>query len=103
MLGGDNGSTPRELRFVYWWGGHLKKARETLDHVLIDWSPEKLIIAHGKCESSDAVAVIDRCLQWIPKKEEKPTEELSLLSLLKSKVCTKCTRTDLSLLAQTSR
>jgi Domain of unknown function (DUF4336) len=70
-IGGENGSTPRELRFIYWWGGHLKKARETLDHVLLDWAPDRLIIAHGACATSDAVSVIERGLRWIPPKQKK--------------------------------
>jgi Domain of unknown function (DUF4336) len=73
-MGGDNGGTPGEWRFLMWATGKLKEARSTLDHVLNDWSPDKFIIAHGKCAHQDAVPTLDRCLSWIPQPKEESSE-----------------------------
>jgi hypothetical protein len=70
-MGGDTGGTPGEWRFLMWITGKLPQARETLDHILNDWAPEKFVIAHGKCAHSDAVPVIDKCLSWIPAKNDE--------------------------------
>ena len=68
-MGGDTGGTPGEWRFLMWINGKYPQARETLDHILEDWAPEKFIIAHGKCCSSDAIPTIEKCLSWIPAKK----------------------------------
>ena len=60
-LVGDSGSTPREWRLSF-----IKRrpAREALEKVL-DWGPERLLIAHGKCAQADATAIIRSALAWI--------------------------------------
>jgi hypothetical protein len=68
-MGGEKGSTPGEWRFLLWVTGRLPKARETVDHILNDWAPDKMVIPHGKCAETDAVEVIDQCFSWIPRKK----------------------------------
>lgn len=70
-MGGDTGGTPGEWRFLMWITGKMAQARETLDHILNDWAPEKFIIANGKCAHSDAVPILDQCLSWIPAKKNE--------------------------------
>ncbi|CAB9504031.1 expressed unknown protein [Seminavis robusta] len=70
-VGGENGSTPREWRLLFRLGRKRDKARQTLDHILLDWKPEKLVIAHGQCEQSNAAAVVESCLHWIPPKHNE--------------------------------
>lgn len=66
-LVGERGSTPKEWRFLFWWTGKLDAARLSLEKVLYEWQPERLIIAHGHCASSNATQIIDHCLTWIPR------------------------------------
>lgn len=60
-LVGENGSTPRE-----WRASFLKRgpARAALQKV-IDWNPDRLLIAHGKCAQSGATGIIRKALSWI--------------------------------------
>ena len=70
-MGGDSGSMPFEWRIMLRITGKLPQARKTIDHVLNDWAPDKMIIPHGKCAESNAVEVIDQCLSWIPRKRDE--------------------------------
>ena len=72
-LVGEKGSTPREWRFLFWWNGHLDLPRKSLDKVLWDWQPDRLVIAHGECATDNAVETIRQCLEWIPK-DPRPRE-----------------------------
>jgi hypothetical protein len=60
-LVGENGSTPREWRASFLRRGKARAAREKL----LDWKPDRLLIAHGDCAQSGATAIIDRALRWI--------------------------------------
>jgi hypothetical protein len=60
-LVGENGSTPREWRASFLRRGKARAAREKL----LDWNPDRLLIAHGDCAKTGATAIIDRALSWI--------------------------------------
>jgi hypothetical protein len=60
-LVGENGSTPREWRASFLRRGPARAARDTL----LGWRPERLIIAHGACATSNATAIIENALRWI--------------------------------------
>jgi hypothetical protein len=64
---GPMGSTPYEWRLVFCMYGLLPKARASLDKVLTEWKPERLIVAHGENAEEGATLVIEHCLPWIPK------------------------------------
>ena len=60
-LVGDRGGTPCD-----WRASFLRHApaRAALKKVL-DWNPERLLIAHGKCAQSGAAKIIATALTWI--------------------------------------
>jgi len=60
-LVGDRGSTPRE-----WRASFLRRrfARAARDKVL-EWDPERLLIAHGECAQSGATGIVADALRWI--------------------------------------
>jgi hypothetical protein len=60
-LVGADGSTPREWRLTFLNRG---LAREGLDRVL-QWEPERLVIAHGTCAERDAITVLRKSLAWL--------------------------------------
>jgi len=60
-LVGEHGSTPREWRASFLRRG---PARAALQKVL-DWNPERLVIAHGACAQSGATEIIRKALSWI--------------------------------------
>ena len=60
-LVGDHGSTPREWRASFL---HRKLTRTARQKVL-DWNPDKLLIAHGECAKSGAKTIIEEALNWI--------------------------------------
>jgi len=60
-LVGDHGSTPREWRLSFL---NRRPAREAREKVLA-WNAERLLIAHGDCEMSNAAVVISSALAWI--------------------------------------
>ena len=60
-LVGENGSTPREWRASFLRRGKARAAREKL----LDWNPDRLLIAHGDCAQTGATAIIDRALRWM--------------------------------------
>ena len=68
-----NSSTPRELRFLFWWNGGMHLAREALDKVLHEWSPAKLIVAHGECAEEGAATIIEKGFYWVPE-DARPRE-----------------------------
>ena len=63
---GPTGSTPKEWIFAFWAYGKMADARQTLDKVLKEWQPDKLIIAHGENATENATVIIENCLPWIP-------------------------------------
>ncbi len=60
-LVGENGSTPREWRATFLKRGPARAARQKV----IDWNPERLLIAHGACAQSGAREIIQSSLSWI--------------------------------------
>lgn len=60
-LVGEHGSTPREWRASFLRRGPARAARQKL----IDWNPERLLIAHGACAHSGATDIIRKALDWI--------------------------------------
>ncbi|MDX1817800.1 MAG: DUF4336 domain-containing protein [Marinobacter sp.] len=60
-LVGEHGSTPREWRASFLKRGPARAARQKV----LDWQPERLLIAHGACAESGATAVIRDALDWI--------------------------------------
>jgi hypothetical protein len=60
-LVGERGSTPPDWRASLLRHG---PARAALQKVL-EWNPERLLIAHGLCAQSDATEIIRAALNWI--------------------------------------
>ncbi len=60
-LAGERGRTPREWRASFLRRGPARIARQKL----LDWKPTQLLIAHGKCERSDAAKTISHALSWL--------------------------------------
>lgn len=60
-LVGEKGSTPREWRASFLRRGPARAARKTL----LDWKPERLLIAHGLCSRTRASDIIEQALDWI--------------------------------------
>lgn len=60
-LVGKGGSTPREWRMSFLNRGQARIAREKV----IQWNPQRLLIAHGECDQANAVETIRNSLAWI--------------------------------------
>ena len=60
-LVGKEGSTPREWRASFLWRSAAREARLKV----LDWEPERLLIAHGECAQSNAAAIIGKSLSWM--------------------------------------
>jgi hypothetical protein len=60
-LVGRDGSTPREWRATFLDRRRARQARERL----LDWRPERLVIAHGACAVEDATPILARALAWM--------------------------------------
>jgi len=60
-LVGSQGSTPRDWRLTFLSRGPGRAARRTV----LDWKPQRLVIAHGECAASGADAIIGAALRWI--------------------------------------
>ena len=60
-LVGKHGSTPREWRASFLRRGPARAAREKV----IDWKPERLLIAHGECAQNNGAEIIREALSWI--------------------------------------
>lgn len=60
-LVGEDGSTPREWRASFLRRGPARAARQKV----LDWKPDQLLIAHGQCARTGAVAIIEKALSWI--------------------------------------
>lgn len=57
-----HGGMPREMRLVFRKGrAELRRAVETM----IDWAPERIIIAHGRWFERDGTAVLRRAFAWL--------------------------------------
>jgi hypothetical protein len=60
-LVGERGSTPREWRASFL----RRKAARTAREQVLQWQPEKLLIAHGQCAGSGASAIVENALRWM--------------------------------------
>jgi hypothetical protein len=60
-LVGHCGSTPREWRLSFRSRGIARAARRRV----LEWKPQRLLIAHGECAASGATEIIERALSWI--------------------------------------
>jgi len=60
-LVGEHGSTPREWRASFLRRSPARTARRKV----LDWKPERLLIAHGQCAQSDASEIVTAALSWI--------------------------------------
>ncbi|MGH8138489.1 MAG: DUF4336 domain-containing protein [Steroidobacteraceae bacterium] len=60
-LVGPNGSTPRDWRLSFISHKAARAARQTV----LDWRPERLLIAHGECATNGATDIIAAALSWI--------------------------------------
>jgi hypothetical protein len=58
---GPNGSAPREWRLSFWNRAAARRARQTV----LDWNPQRVIIAHGEWVRDDGRAVLERALAWM--------------------------------------
>ena len=60
-LVGDHGSTPREWRASFLRRTKARAARDKL----LQWAPERMLIAHGECAQSGAKQIIEEALSWM--------------------------------------
>jgi hypothetical protein len=60
-LVGANGSTPRDWRLSFWDRAAARKARSKI----LDWNPERVIIAHGEWIRENGREVLERALAWM--------------------------------------
>ncbi|MBL1140519.1 MAG: DUF4336 domain-containing protein [Proteobacteria bacterium] len=60
-LVGEHGSTPREWRASFLKRGSARAARDKL----LEWKPERMLIAHGECAQTEASSIIENALSWI--------------------------------------
>ncbi len=60
-LVGQHGSTPREWRLSFLSRERARAARRKV----LDWKPERLLIAHGECAARGATEIIAAALKWI--------------------------------------
>ena len=56
-----HGSTPRDIRTTF--QGHRKELQAAVQ-TMIEWHPERIILAHGRCYESDGTAELKRALHW---------------------------------------
>lgn len=57
-----NGKAPLDFRLTF--TGNKQAARKSLARIRA-WQPEKIIIAHGKCFTENAMVEIDRAFNWL--------------------------------------
>jgi hypothetical protein len=60
-LVGEHGSTPREWRASFL----NRKLTRTARQKVLDWNPNRLLIAHGECAQTGAQTIIKEALNWI--------------------------------------
>ncbi|MEW6495743.1 MAG: DUF4336 domain-containing protein [Cyanobacteriota bacterium] len=57
-----DGKTPLDLRMTFW--GQKEQARTCLKRIL-EWEPNKIILAHGRCYESNGTAELRRAFRWL--------------------------------------
>jgi hypothetical protein len=60
-LVGPRGSTPPDWRLSFLRHGPARAARRTV----LEWRPERLVIAHGECATSGATGIVAAALRWM--------------------------------------
>ena len=60
-LVGPHGSTPRDWRLSFWNRSAARKARQKI----LDWNPERVIIAHGEWIRDNGRQVVEEALRWM--------------------------------------
>ncbi len=60
-LVGPNGGTPREWRLSFWKRAATRHAKRKM----LDWNPQRVIIAHGEWVRDHGCEVLARALAWI--------------------------------------
>jgi hypothetical protein len=55
-----DGQMPRDMRLTY-PRAELRQAVE----LMIDWNPERIILAHGRCYPSNGAAELRRAFRWL--------------------------------------
>jgi hypothetical protein len=58
-----DGGTPRDLRLTFTW--RHKPALRTAVETMIDWNPERIIIAHGRWFETDGSVHLRRAFRWL--------------------------------------
>lgn len=58
---GERGSTPRDWRASFLRRGPARIARRKV----LEWNPERLLIAHGQCAQTGATEIVRAALDWI--------------------------------------
>jgi hypothetical protein len=59
-----HGSMPRDMRLTFaGYKDGLRKAVQTM----IDWKPDYVVLAHGRCYANNAVAELKRAFAWVLK------------------------------------
>ena len=57
-----DGKMPLDLRVTFW--GHKEQSRECLQRIF-EWSPEKIILAHGRWYENNGTAELRRAFRWL--------------------------------------
>lgn len=57
-----DGKAPLDLRLTFW--GQKEPARQSL-HRMLQWEPEKIILAHGRWYETDGTAELRRAFRWL--------------------------------------
>ena len=58
---GPHGNTPSDWRLSFLSRGAARAARRTV----LEWKPQRLLVAHGECASDGACEIIAAALSWI--------------------------------------
>jgi len=65
-MAGTAGGAPGELRFLVWANGDLPQWRRALNHILYEWQPRRLVVAHGDNASELATEIVAHSFRWVP-------------------------------------
>ena len=57
-----DGSMPIDIRATFW---RRRNALRSVVHEMIDWAPERIVVAHGRCYDRDGAAELRRAFAWL--------------------------------------
>lgn len=57
-----DGQMPRDMRMTF--SKHPDQLKAAVQQ-MIDWGPERIILAHGRCYDTDAIAELKRAFRWL--------------------------------------